>query len=163
MWYVDDLKPILGNIKAFRTNNKGSIFSPNLLDNNQAIGTIEYIIERLHVVNKCPNLNTLDKCFIYAGGGGEETSIATKTPQTTTPTTFEVRVQHDIPRWTSHCPHHSTLEFTQLYQSPPDNSSNQQDTKTSSITVSTYISNVPRPSLVSKTNTNLAYQNYHYS
>jgi hypothetical protein len=33
---------------------------------------IEVIIEILHVVNKCPDLNTLDKSFIYArreGGG----------------------------------------------------------------------------------------------
>jgi len=36
--------------------------------------------------------------FHPRGEWGEETSIATKTPQTTTPTTFEVRVQHDIPR-----------------------------------------------------------------
>jgi hypothetical protein len=43
-----------------------------MLDNNHAIDPIEDIIEILNIVNKCPNLNTLDKCFIYAEGGREQ-------------------------------------------------------------------------------------------
>jgi hypothetical protein len=94
-----------------------------MVDKSHTISFIEDWLEVLHIVNKGSNLNTLDKYYIYAGGGNIDNDK----------NTINNKHQQHLKYWcnmVSHVERHSprpppppycTLECTQLYQSPPEN------------------------------------------
>jgi hypothetical protein len=66
------------HITAFKTYSNSSRFAQHLLENSHAMGFIEDIMMILHLINKDPHLNTLEKYYIYWEKKEKEQRLTTK-------------------------------------------------------------------------------------